>query len=183
MWNIVHHYYAGTKNVDWSNTAHGRAHLDLECDLTRAVPLRSSTFDTIILSDVLEHIPNPEHLWAEMSRLLRADGKVILNTPFYYWIHEEPHDYYRYTEFALRRLAESAGFRVLRLEALGGALEVLTDLVAKNLLELPWGGGQCSAAAQYVSLRFSRTAVGARILRRTSAKFPLAYFMVAAKPS
>jgi SAM-dependent methyltransferase len=101
--------------VDWENTLHKNEYLDFECDLTMVLPFKEGAFDTIILSDVLEHVPQPEHLWKEMSRILSINGKIIMNVPFYYWLHEHPHDYYRYTEFALRRFVESSGLRLIQL--------------------------------------------------------------------
>jgi len=79
--------------VDWENTAHKNEYLDFECDLTKKMPFHDDEFDTLILSDVLEHIPQPEKLWQEMYRILSPKGKIILNVPFCYALHEEPHDY------------------------------------------------------------------------------------------
>ena len=63
--------------VDWENTTHKAEYLDFEFDLTKVLPFVDEEFDTIILSDVLEHIPQPEHLWKEMARILSIDGKII----------------------------------------------------------------------------------------------------------
>ena len=54
--------------IDWENTAHKNEHLDATSDLSQRLPYGENEFDTIILSDVLEHIPQPEDLWREMSR-------------------------------------------------------------------------------------------------------------------
>lgn len=165
--------------IDWANSLHGADYLDNVCDLSGAIPYPDGSFDTIILSDVLEHLPEPMNIWREMNRLLAPGGKVLLNVPFYYQLHEEPHDYYRYTEFALRRFAENTGFEVLHLEAIGGAVEVLADVTAKLLAfaKLSWG----ARAVQYLAGAFSRSGIGARISKRTGKRFPLGYFMVAVK--
>jgi len=166
--------------VDWANGPHSNQHLDLECDLTAPLPFPNGSFDTILLSDVLEHLPDPKHCWAEVARLLAPGGKLILNVPFYYPIHEEPHDYYRYTRFALRRFAEQAGLSVVELEPIGGAPEILADLLAKLLtgVKLGWG----ASAIQSIARAFVRTGAGARLSRKTSTRFPFGYFMVAAVP-
>jgi SAM-dependent methyltransferase len=165
--------------IDWANSLHGAEYLDKSCDLTGAIPYPDGSFETIILSDVLEHLPEPMNCWREMHRLLTSGGKVLLNVPFYYQLHEEPHDYYRYTEFALRRFAENSGFEVLELEPVGGAVEVLADVSAKLLAfaKLPAG----SRAIQYLAWKFSRTRIGKRVVQRTSTRFPLGYFMIARK--
>ncbi|MEX0626072.1 MAG: methyltransferase domain-containing protein [Chloroflexota bacterium] len=169
--------------VDWARSLHENAFLDLECDLMEPLPFESESFDTIILSDVLEHVPGPAHLWSEMSRILAPNGHILLNVPFLYWLHEEPHDYYRYTEFALRRFASDAGLEVVVLKPIGGTPELLADLAAKHLVRMPIIGRLVAGAIQGGTLAFVRTRFGRRASRRSSAKFPLGYFLVAAKPS
>ena len=95
--------------IDWQNTAHVNPYLDQMVDLTGALPFERGSFDTVLLTDVLEHIPEPTNLICEIARILRPGGKLILGVPFFYWLHEVPHDYYRYTEFALRRFCELSG--------------------------------------------------------------------------
>jgi hypothetical protein len=116
-----------------------------------------------------------------MSRILAAGGKLVLNVPFYYWLHETPHDYYRYTEYCLRRSAQIHGFSVLILEPMGGVPEILADIVAKNLRPVPGIGKQVAIAIQYVAALFLKTGVGRKISKATRGTFPLGYFLVAEK--
>ena len=168
--------------VDWPATMHGTRYLDCGCDISRPLPFADQRFDTIILSDVLEHIPEPASLCCEMFRILRNGGKCLINVPFYYWLHEEPHDYYRYTEHALRRFADRAGFRVLLLESIGGAPEILADLLAKNLVAVPLVGRTFASIIQGATQFLLYTRVGKYLSRRTRKKFPLGYFMIVEKP-
>jgi len=168
--------------ADWSHSAHGAAHLDLVCDLTRPLPFADRRFDTVILSDVLEHVPEPALLWRELARILAAGGKLLLNVPFYYALHEQPHDYYRYTEFALRRFAESSGLGLVLLEPLGGAPEILADILAKNLLRLPRLGKLPAVAVQAAAAAFIGTAFGRRVSAVTAREFPIGYILVAQQP-
>jgi SAM-dependent methyltransferase len=167
--------------VDWANTAHKNEHLDQECDLTRPLPFANAEFDTIILSDVLEHIPTPEALCQEMARSLRAQGKLIMNVPFFYWLHEEPHDFYRYTEFALRRFVESAGLVLVLLEPIGGAPEVMADIFAKHVLHVPLVGRAIASFTQWLTLRFVGSSLGRKLSRKSARKFPFGYVLVAQK--
>ena len=167
--------------VEWGNTSHRVDYVDLQCDLTMTLPFSDGQFDTVILSDVLEHVPQPEILWNEMARILSPNGRVLMSVPFCYWIHEEPHDYYRYTEFALRRFAKMAGFNVLVLKPVGGAPEILTDILAKNVLRIPSVGKHLSASIQWFASLFLKTSLGQRISEATSESFPLEYFLVAEK--
>lgn len=167
--------------VDWSNTAHKNEYLDHELDLTQALPFNDEEFDTIVLSDVLEHIPAPEALWREMHRVLAKHGKLIMNVPFYYWLHEQPHDYYRYTEFALRRFTENSGMRLIQLTPMGGAPEIMADVFAKNVVRLPRVGRPLAMFAQWSTLRFVRSKMGQKVSRATGRNFPIGYFLIAEK--
>jgi SAM-dependent methyltransferase len=167
--------------IDWTNSRHDISHLDRACDLTQAIPFPDESFDTILLSDVLEHLPEPDCLWREVTRLLAPGGKLIMNVPFYYQLHEEPHDYFRYTQFALERFADRSGLNVIDLKPVGGAPEILADLVSK-LLAGTRAGVWPAAWVQSVAMGIGRTRFGARLSRRTSARFPFGYFMVAEKP-
>ena len=165
--------------VDWPLSAHGGQHIDHYCDLTQPLPLEDAAFDTIILSSVLEHIPQPENLWREISRVLRPGGVLLLNVPFLYWLHEVPHDYYRYTEYALKRFAEQSGFDVLELEALGGAPYVVGDICAKSAALARYVGKPLALLVQGCCGAFVRIPPGRWLCNRTKRQFPSGYFLVA----
>jgi SAM-dependent methyltransferase len=165
--------------VDWG----AGEHIDVHCDLSQPLPFDDARFDTIILSDVLEHIAEPDLLWREMTRILAPGGRIVMNVPFYYSIHAHPHDYYRYTNFALERFVQINGLKVLDLVAVGGVIEIFGDLTAKALSKGGPIGGSLAAFVQAVVLRFGRTRLGARILRVSSRHFPLGYFMIAQRPA
>lgn len=168
-----------TTCVDWPHTLHGVDHLDLECDISDSLPLPSGAFDTVILSDVLEHIPEPLGLMRELHRITRPGGHLIMNVPFFYWIHEAPHDYHRYTEYALRRLAQQSAFELISLEAVGGSVEVIADIVGKHLARVPILGESAARALGTVLSAAAGTSLGRRLIASTSTHFPLGYFAVA----
>ncbi len=174
-------YVSENTCVDWGSTLHKNEHLDFECDLTKPLPFKEAEYNTVILSDVLEHIPQPELLMSEISRVLSSGGVLFLNVPFFYWLHEEPHDFYRYTEFALRNLAESSGFDVISLSPTGGVPEILTDIYSKSILRIPLIGKCLAISAQWLTSLFIQTKFGRKVSKTTSARFPLGYFMIAKK--
>jgi SAM-dependent methyltransferase len=167
--------------VDWPQSPHGDLHVDQACDLAGRLPFADGSFDTIVLSDVLEHVHSPEPLWAEMARVLAPGGRLVLNVPFLYGIHEAPHDHARYTEFALRRFAQRSGLEVMTLLPVGGSLHVLADFLAKHLAHLPLLGAVAAQGLQAAVGWLDGTALGQRLLAKTAPHFPLGYFMVAAK--
>lgn len=119
--------------IDWPASFHRNLHVDLAADLNAQLPLRDSCCDTVLLTDVLEHIVYPDQLWTEIARILRPGGLVIVGVPFMYRLHEQPHDYHRYTEFRLRRFCEDAGLELVALSATGDARAVARDVALKSI--------------------------------------------------
>ncbi len=167
--------------VDWEKTQNNSEYIDVECDLTNVLPFNDKEFDTIILSDVLEHIPEPEHLWKEMSRVLSIHGMIIMNVPFFYYLHEQPFDYYRYTEFALRRFVDNSGLNLVQIEPIGGAPEILADIFAKHIQYIPWIGNGMAILIQNFTKFFIKTGLGKKLSEKTTRAFPLGYFLIAEK--
>jgi SAM-dependent methyltransferase len=93
------------------------------------IPLDDATVDCILMTEVLEHVFNPEHVLKDFNRVLKSGGIVLITCPFVWPLHEEPYDYARYTPFALRYLSESAGFQVVAHENLGCWFLALAQLL------------------------------------------------------
>ncbi len=168
--------------MDWPQSLHASPHVDLPMDLNKPIDWPDASLETIVLSDVLEHLPDPRGVWREMARLLSPGGHALINVPFLYGVHEAPHDYARYTQFALRRFAEDVGLQVVCLESLGGSLHVLADLLAKHVAALPWVGHGLAALIQSAVGGLDATPLGRAMVQRTGDRFPLGYFMVVRQP-
>ncbi|NET30422.1 MAG: class I SAM-dependent methyltransferase [Cyanothece sp. SIO1E1] len=168
--------------LDWGNSHHKNLYTDIEADLTKQLPLDAACCNTILLSDVLEHLPDPLKFWHEMNRILVAEGKVILNVPFYYWLHEVPYDYYRYTRHGLERMATNAGFEVLVCEEVEGVPGVMVDLVSKSMmiLKLPCVNFWISTINR-LAISLQDTKPWRFLKYTTMSHLPLGYFMVAIK--
>lgn len=69
--------------IDWSESHHDNIHLDYISDLNEEIPLNDNSVDTIILTDVLEHISKPQILLAEIGRIMRKERRLILGFPFF----------------------------------------------------------------------------------------------------
>jgi SAM-dependent methyltransferase len=180
LFDVYRRYVSDVTCVDWPKSLHAASHLDIVADLSRSIPISDARFDTVILTDVLEHIAEPVRLMQDVRRVLAPGGKVLAGVPFFYWIHEEPHDYFRYTEFALRRITESAGLTIVEIEPYGGAPEVLFDVSAKTLSFLP---RKVSPLLLAIHLGLAKTAMRSnfvgRLSRATRRSLPLGYCMVA----
>jgi SAM-dependent methyltransferase len=93
--------------------------IDIAGDLY-AIPCRDNCFDAVINVEVMEHLEEPEAVLHEIFRVLKHGGKLYLVAPQGWEEHGIPRDYYRFTRFALRRLFERTGYRVLSIAPLGG---------------------------------------------------------------
>lgn len=88
------------------------------------IPLPDGAIDAVLATEVFEHLFNLEEILAELHRVLKPGGRLVATIPFAIYEHEVPHDFARYTSFAIRQRLERAGFAVERLEKLSGMLEV-----------------------------------------------------------
>lgn len=75
-------------------------------------PCPDSSFDIVLCNQVLEHVFQPQAFLAEVARVLRPGGRLLLTVPFVWDEHEQPHDFARYTRFGLRHLLEQAGLTI-----------------------------------------------------------------------
>jgi len=89
------------------------------------MPFRDASFDTVLSVQVLEHTPRPAALMAEMRRVLAPGGILILTAPFQFRLHEQPHDYFRYSPHGLRQLCEDVGLEVFEVLPQGSLWTVI----------------------------------------------------------
>ncbi len=163
--------------VDWAGTMHPSPHLDLDQNLNDGLELPDASFDTVLATDLLEHIERPDVLFAAIARVLKPEGMLILTVPFLYGLHEVPHDYHRYTEYKLAGFCRDHGLEVVELRPYGGALEVLSDVGARLLGHLR----PLSALHLVLAKGLCASPIGRAVRKATERKFPLGYSLVARK--
>lgn len=163
--------------VDWPNSVHDLEHIDRFMNLAEPWELDDASFDTVLATDVMEHVPEPRQFVHEMARVLRPDGVTIVGTPFMYWLHEVPNEYQRLTEHQLRRLGRLHGLETVELRSYGGAPEILFDLTMRAVRRPRWiARALCEALPRIAMLPgFERLANGTRDMT------PLGYLWVARK--
>ena len=117
------HYVA----VDFAATAyHEFRNLDAICRLEQ-LPFADESFDAVLCSEVLEHVPQPSMVLSELRRVLKPGGRLFMTTPQSWEVHEAPYDYFRYTSFGLGALMSQAGLTVEVIEARGGFFTMLAQ--------------------------------------------------------
>lgn len=84
------------------------------------IPADSASFDSVISTAALEHLEDPEKAIRECNRVLKHGGVAVYTVPFFWHLHAEPWDYYRFTKYGLKYLFEKVGFEVLEVNALSG---------------------------------------------------------------
>lgn len=67
--------------------------LTYESDIS-SIPAADESYDAILCTEVLEHVPEPIAAIREMSRLLRPGGKLMLSAPQGSELHQEPYHFY-----------------------------------------------------------------------------------------
>ena len=118
--------------LDLPRSASGRPAADI---LARAgaVPVQGGVADCVLSTQVIEHMAHPGDLFREAWRLLRPGGSLLVTAPQAQWLHEEPHDYWRFTRYGLEQLARDAGLRPLRVVPFGGAIALVGFLIATHV--------------------------------------------------
>ena len=103
------------------------------------LPLKEETFDSVFCTQVLEHVPEPQEAVYEVFRVLKKGGYAIFTVPHLAYLHNEPHDYYRYTKHGLKHMLEKTGFEVKQIISAGGLISFLGHIPSTILINLTAG--------------------------------------------
>lgn len=93
--------------------------VDVICPANQ-LAFEDNRFDTILCTQVLEHVYHQREVVQEAFRTLKNDGHLILTVPFCWELHEEPYDFFRVTKHGLQKMFEDAGFDIVYIKANGG---------------------------------------------------------------
>lgn len=114
------------RSQDFGNLAseqlrHGAyGQIDYVCD-ARTIPVADGSFDAVLCTEMLEHVPDPQSVVREIGRILKPGGRLILTAPLGSGIHQEPYHFYGgYTPFWYNKFLFEAGFTDICVEANGG---------------------------------------------------------------
>jgi len=138
------------------------------------IPLPDQSFDCILCTQTIEHVANHHGLLSEAFRLLKPGGTIFLAGPMYWYHHEEPFDFYRFTSHGFRYATERAGFVVEKIEPNGGKWAMLGLVLLHTL------------PRRYRGRRFVNRFVNAILLRMDRRYFDPSntsnFFVVAHRP-
>lgn len=157
----------------------------LALDVQEPFPLPDAEFDAVLAFNLFEHVYNYHGAPAEIVRVLKPGGRFIMCVPFLHEFHADPHDYFRYTAPALRRIWGDAGLSCTTLHALGEGL--LTFALTKIAsLVMPKPIYRVLAPTLYMlAMPLDRiVALRPKLDGLTMpARFPLGYYAVFEKPA
>ena len=108
----------------------------------------SNSFDVVIMSDLLEHVPNPIATLKEANRILKKEGLLFITTPDIgsitaklmrtRWVHLKPREHiYYFTPKTIERILSKTGFKLIECKSLSRVrnLKTITDaLKSYNVL-------------------------------------------------
>jgi len=92
------------------------AQIDYVSDIT-AIPVADATFDVILCTEVLEHVPRPIEALREMVRITKPGGRLFLTAPLGSGLHQEPYHFYGgYTDHWYRKFLTEFGCEVVSID-------------------------------------------------------------------
>ncbi|WP_445453395.1 class I SAM-dependent methyltransferase [Flavobacterium sp. 25HG05S-40] len=90
--------------------------VDVICDIEN-IPFKDNSIDYIINIAVLEHVPNPQRVIAEMNRILKPGGKMYCFIPFMQPFHASPYDFQRFTYEGMKY--QFKDFKIINIKSIG----------------------------------------------------------------
>jgi SAM-dependent methyltransferase len=174
---FARHRYLGV-DLGIGDAGWNYSQLDAIADLT-AAPFGAGVFDAAVNIVTLEHVREPACVLAELCRVLKPGGRLLLVVPHEWEEHQVPHDYFRYTRYGTRYLLERAGFAEIVVEPVGGFFRLLSRRLMNAMQFFP---GPLFLLAAVV---FAPAALLVPLLERFDKKrnFTLGYICTARKPS
>lgn len=113
--------YTGGENVDYGlqmkqwNTSK----IDIVSDIID-MPVEDASFDAVLCTEVLEHLPHPEKAIKEFSRIIKKNGVLLLTAPFCSLTHFAPYHYCTgFNIFWYEKHLEENGFKLVEQECNG----------------------------------------------------------------
>ena len=115
--------------VDYQNEGHSHANeqIDYFYDGIK-LPFNDEYFDSVLSSEVFEHVFNLNEILTEINRVMKTGGHLLVTCPFVWNEHEVPNDYARYTQFALHDIMGKNGFVVVSYKKSGNFVTTLFQM-------------------------------------------------------
>ena len=123
-------YFKGVASTYVGVDVHPGEYVDV-VGAAESLPFAESSFDVVVATQMLEHVPDPPQVIREVNRVLRPGGLLLLSTHGTTVYHPNPNDYWRWTQEGLPKLLhDNGGWSNVHLEAAGGTMACFGYLYA-----------------------------------------------------
>jgi len=173
---LITRYAKSYTSFDFAQT-----HLELDTVTNiENMSFKDHEFEVVFCSQVLEHVPHPWIAFREIHRVLKPKGTAIITVPMLGYVHNAPHDYYRYTTYGLESLATDAGFKIIKVKPLGGFFCFL-GYIRSTVLMLLFGLPFLGKIILFINYVFSQLDIWLDKLTKNDSLFPLNYILIIKK--
>ena len=112
----------GLQMNSWDNSK-----LDIVSDIT-SIPVENGSFDAVMCTEVLEHVPDPVAALKEISRVLRPGGFMVVTAPFSSLTHFSPfHFSTGFNRYFYERHLDELGYQILDISENGNYFEFIAQ--------------------------------------------------------
>jgi SAM-dependent methyltransferase len=173
------------ESTDWEHSVHPGARQVDYVGPAHDLPIPDAEYDAVLCTQVLEHVPNPDAVIAELYRVLRPGGRLYLTVPLAWELHEMPFDFYRYTPHGLATILGGAGFVKLDIRPRNDCFTTLAQLlqnIGSTMGRYPDGKDGRRAEVQSMLQAMAVTVASFSDLDARGI-FPLGYSVVAIRPT
>ena len=102
--------------------------IDIICNVEN-LAFAAESFDTVISTQVFEHLANPFKTVEEIKKVLKPGGCAVVTAPFIVPFHSDPDDYFRFSKEGLEEIFKSIGFEIVESGIYGGFFMVLSEMI------------------------------------------------------
>lgn len=123
--------------VDYEKTWHNNT--DNPVDVYRdgkTLPFDDNMFDSVLASEVFEHVFTIDDILQEIRRTMKAWWKLLITIPFAIHEHEVPYDFARYTSYGIKAILERNGYKIISIQQAGSYRQTILQLMIRFLWKI-----------------------------------------------
>ena len=141
---------SGTQVETWQYSS-----LDYVSDIT-AIPVPDGSFDVVLCTEVLEHVPRPIEALQELARVLAPGGRLLLTAPLSSGLHQQPFHYYGgFSPHFYNKFLSEFGLEIIEITPVGGLMKHVGQEIYRVGLVLEKNApGKLSALMKYILMCF-----------------------------
>lgn len=105
--------------------------IDYVCDILN-IAVEKDSFDVVLCTEVLEHVPKPIDAIHELARVLKPGGTLFLTAPLASGIHQSPYHFYGgFTTFFYKKFLNEANLEIIEIKPIGGLMKHVAQEIAR----------------------------------------------------